>query len=310
MIPLLVILLLTLVTAAVCFFKIFYAFGRRRPEEEYPIPEGDCYEPYREQMIEWIKDARELEHTDVSIRSFDGLKLCGRYYEKEKGAPIEILFHGYKGTALRDLSGGIYRCFMLGHNVLIVDHRASGTSEGRVITFGAKESRDCRAWIDFVINNIDPEAKIIIGGVSMGAATVMAAAGDELPENVIGAVADCGYTSTKDIVKKVMRDMKLPPNILYPFARLGAILFGRFDPDKRSPIKSMQKCRLPIIFFHGDIDGYVPCYMSEQNFEACISSKKRLVIVKDADHGICFPVDIDGYLTALHEFFDPMLISK
>ena len=303
-------MILILITSAVCFFKIFYAFGRRRAEEEYPIPDGEIYLPYRDQMIKWIDDARRLEHTDVEVRSFDGLMLRGKYYEQRKGAPIEILFHGYKGTALRDLSGGIYRCFRLDHNALIVDHRAAGKSEGRVISFGAKESRDCHTWIDFVINNIDKDAQIIITGISMGAATVMTAAGEELPPNVVGVLADCGYTSTADVVKKVMRDMKLPPDLLYPFARLGAILFGGFDPDKKSPIKSMRKCSLPIIFVHGDTDAYVPCYMSEQNYEACVSEYKRLVVIKGAGHGLCFPVGGEEYLAALHEFFDPLTASK
>ena len=296
---------LVLITAAVCFFKIFYSFRpKNEREEEYPIPEGEIYEVFRDDMIRWIDDARNLPSVKLFMTSRDGLSLCGTYYEKEKGAPIEILFHGYKGTALRDLSGGIYRCHRLGHNVLVVDHRASGKSEGRVITFGVKEALDCLDWIDLVIKQIDSNAKIIIGGVSMGAATVMTAAGEKLPENVVGVVADCGYTSTEAIVKKVMKDMKLPPDLLYPFARLGAILFGHFDPDKRSPIKAMQRCTLPIIFFHGDVDGYVPCYMSEQNFNACISQKKRLVIVKGADHGLCLPVDVDGYILELEEFFE------
>jgi fermentation-respiration switch protein FrsA (DUF1100 family) len=65
----------------------------------------------------------------------------------------------------------------------------------------------------------------------------------------------------------------------------------------------MQKCSLPIIFFHGDVDGYVPCYMSQQNFDACTSQKKRLVVVKGADHGLCLPVDVDGYIRELEEFF-------
>ena len=296
--------LAALITAAVCFFKIFYSFGKKNEEEdEHPIPEGRVYEAFRDDMVRWIDEARAYAHTEVSIRSYDGLKLCGTYYEFCKGATVEILFHGYKGTSLRDLSGGIYRCRRLGHNVLVVDHRASGKSDGRVITFGIKESRDCRSWIDFVLQNIDKDARIIIGGISMGAATVMTASGFELPENVVGVVADCGYTSTEAIVKKVMVDMKLPPNLLYPFARLGAILFGRFDPNERSPIMSMAKCSLPIIFFHGDIDGYVPCYMSEQNFSACVSQNKRLVIVKDADHGLCLPVDPEAYIRELSDFF-------
>ncbi|MBP3583502.1 MAG: alpha/beta hydrolase, partial [Clostridia bacterium] len=100
-------------------------------------------------------------------------------------------------------------------------------------------------------------------------------------------------------------DMKLPANILYPFAKLGAKIFGKFDPDERSPIDAMTRCRLPIIFFHGDADGFVPCSMSKENYEACASEHKRLVIIPDADHGLCFPVAQDRYLSELCDFFGP-----
>ena len=301
-----VILLAALITAYVCFFRIFYS-PRKKCEDEFPIPDGKAYSERREQLIAWVKGARELPHTDVSITSSDGLKLCGKYYEYKKGAPLEILFHGHRGSAERDLSGGVYRCFELGHNALIVDHRASGHSEGKVITFGIKERRDCVDWVNFAINNIDANAKIIITGISMGAATVMMMSAMDLPSNVVGVLADCGYTSSEDIIKKVMRDMKLPADLLYPFARLGARLFGGFGLDEFSPIEAMKKCRLPIIFFHGDADSYVPCYMSEQNFEACVSDKKRLVIIEGAEHGLCFPAAMGKYVTELGDFFADVL---
>lgn len=305
---LLLIAVLGLAIMCICFFKIFYSPKRKHPKDnEYPTPDGAVYDPHRGQMVEWIKGIRVLEHTDISILSFDGLRLCGKYYEQQKGAPIEILFHGYRGTAERDLCGGVYRCFALGRNALIVDHRASGHSEGRVITFGNRESRDCLAWVNFVVQHIDKDAKIILTGISMGAATVMTAASMELPPNVIGVLADCGYTSTKAIIKKVIRDMKLPPHLLYPFARLGARLFGGFDPDATSPIESMRRCRLPVIFFHGDTDDYVPCAMSEENYNACTSTHKRLVITPGAGHGLCFPVDQETYLAELDAFFAPHL---
>ena len=296
-------LLLLLLAAAVCYFMIFHSF-RTKEKEEYPIPKGEIYEVYREDMVRWIKEARARPRKEVSIRSFDGLTLRGIYYECEKGAPIEILFHGYRGTGERDLSGGVARCFALKHNALIVDHRASGKSDGHVITFGVYESRDCLKWVDFVLREIDPKAKIILTGISMGAATVMVAASQKLPDNVIGVLADCGYTSPRAIIKKVMRDLKLPADLLYPIARLGARLFGGFDPDAASPIESMKRSRLPVIFLHGDTDDFVPHAMSVENYEACIK-EKRLVTIKNAGHGLAFPVDQELYLSALHEFFDP-----
>ena len=298
-------LVLVLATSLICFLKIFYT-SRRKKWPEYPVPAGEIYEPHHEQMIEWIKYARALPHKEVSIQSFDGLTLRGTYFEFEKGLPIDILFHGYHGCAEQDLSGGVYRCQRLGHNVLIVDHRASGKSEGHVVTFGINESRDALAWIHYALENIDPNAKILLGGISMGAATVMMASAMELPENVKGTVADCGYTSAKDIIKKVIRDMKLPDNLLYPFVRLGAILFGRFDPDANSPIASMPNCRVPVIFFHGDEDAFVPQSMSEENHAEC-SAPKHLVITPGAGHGLCFPVDVDTYVKEIANFFEPFL---
>lgn len=297
---------LIFLTSLVIFFRIFYFSPKRRDLSEFPIPEGEIYEPHRDQMIKWIKETRAKDHLDVEITSHDGLTLRGRYFEYKKGAPIEILFHGYQGSAERDLSGGVYRCHELGHSALIVDHRASGRSDGRVITFGAKESLDCLRWVDFVIREIDPDARIILTGISMGAATVMIASTMKLPPNVVGILADCGYTSTKAIIKKVIRDMHLPVTLLYPFVWLGARIFGGFSPDTPSPIESMKKCTLPVIFFHGDTDDFVPLTMSKQNYEACASDKKRLVITKGAGHGLCFPVGMDEYFMEAREFFDPI----
>ena len=297
-------LIFSLVTAFVIFLKTFYMRRNRHKNEEFPLPKGAVYEPYHDQMRQWMRELRAMPYTPVEIKSYDGLLLRGKYYECNKNAPIEILFHGYKSTAERDLCGGVARCFSLGRNALLVDQRACGDSEGRVTTFGVKESLDCLSWVDFVVNNIDKDSKIYITGISMGAATVMTAASMPLPKNVIGVLADCGFTSAQDIIKKVMKDMRMPPDLLYPFARLGAIIFGGFDPDKRTPLKSMKKCKLPIIFYHGDVDAYVPCYMSEENYNACASEKKRLVITKGAGHGLCFIVDTEGYFRELNDFFE------
>ena len=301
--------LAAIIAAYICFYMVFYSSPktRFRDKEEITIPEGRIYEEFREPIVNWVKAARELPHENICIRSFDGLRLYGKYYECKKGAPIELLLHGYRGTAERDVSGGIARCFALGRNALIADHRASGECDGRVITFGVKESDDCLSWLNYIIENIDKDAKIIITGVSMGAATVMiTAARDELPSNVVGVLADCGYSSAKAIIKKVMRDMKLPEDLLYPFVKLGARLFGGFDPDSRSPIEAMKKSRVPVIFIHGDTDRFVPYEMSVENYEAC-TAKKMLVNIEGAGHGLCFPKDQEKYLRVLREFFDPIL---
>ncbi len=295
---------LVLLAAFICFMMAFYS-PRRKPvgADEFPIPPGEIYEPHRDQMVVWMKEMRATPHKRVSITSFDGLTLRGTYYEYAPGAPIELMLHGYRGTAERDLCGGMQRSYALGHNVLTVDQRASGTSDGHVITFGVWESRDCLSWIDYILKTFGSDTKIYLTGISMGAATVLTAAGHDLPENVVGILADCGYTSAREIIKKVVRDMKLPADLLYPLIRLGARLYGRFDPDETSPLEAMKRCRVPIIFFHGDTDDYVPCEMSVQNHAAC-TAKKQLVIIPGAGHGLAYPVDQDGYVAALQQFWN------
>ena len=284
-----------------CYRMAFYA-DRSVPQEEYPLPKGEIYEPCREQIKQWIRQIREMPHENVEITSFDGLKLRGRFYEYAPDAPIELLFHGYRGTSEQDMSGGVLRCHLVGHSALLVDQRACGASEGNKITFGINESKDCLSWIDYVQQRFGTQQKLILCGMSMGAATVLMAAGKPLPSSVVGVLADCGYTSPKEIICKVIRQMKLPPKLCYPFVRLGARLFAGFDLEEDSPLEAMSRCQVPVILFHGESDDFVPCDMSRRNFEAC-SAKKELVTVPGAGHGLSYFVQPERYLQAVRDFF-------
>ena len=305
-----VVLFLVLAVVGVAYLCYLMAFHVRKAQpagsEEYPIPSGRIYEPFRDQMVQWMKEVRAMPSEAVSITSFDGLQLYGKYYECVPGAPIELMFHGYRGSAERDLCGGVQRCFALGRNALIVDQRASEGSDGHVISFGINEHKDCHTWVDFMVKRFGPDVKIILTGISMGAATVMMAAGKPLPPNVVGVLADCGYSSPKAIIQKVIAKKGLPPKLSYPFVKLGARLFGHFDLEETSPVEALQHCKLPVIFFHGEADDYVPCYMSRENFDACAGPRK-LVTIPGAGHGLSYLVAPEYYLQQLRAFFKPYL---
>ena len=302
-------LLLALVLAAlgisfVCFHMAFYASRRKKtslPPGEIDLPPGPIYEPYHPDMRRWAKEVRALPSTEYHITSHDGLPLYARFYEYAPGAPIEIMFHGYRGSAERDLCGGVQRCFALGRSALLVDQRCSGKSGGHVITFGIRESRDCVDWANFMAKEF-PDRKFILTGISMGGSTVLMASAHPLPPQVVGILDDCGFTSARAIIQKVIADMHLPPRLSYPFVRLGALLFGGFDPDSGSALEAVKKCRLPVFFFHGEADDFVPCDMSRENYEAC-ASRKILYTVPGAGHGLAYPADQEGYLKVLDDFF-------
>ena len=298
------IIALILCVSYVCFRMVFYV-PRTQSEtsDEIILPEGDIYEPYHSVMTEWILEARSFPHEDFYIKSHDGLTLHAKYFEYAPDAVTEIMFHGYKGSAERDLSGGIQRCFALGRNVLLVDQRTSCGSEGKVISFGINEHRDCLAWIDFAVNQFGPDVKLVLTGISMGASTVLMAAGNPLPENVVGVLADCGFSSPKQIIQKCAKDQHYPVKLIYPFIKLGAKIFGHFDLEEYSPLEAMKTCKVPVIFFHGEDDDFVPCYMSQEMYKACTSPKK-LVTVPGAGHGLVYLVDNEKYFQSVVEFFN------
>ena len=298
---------------AVCFlllifmyilFRLIFYVPKRNPEApvELILPSGKIYEPYWDIMRHWAEECRNTPHEVFQITSFDGLNLYGKYYESTPGAPIELMFHGYRGSAERDLSGGMYRCFQLGHNALIVDQRCAGRSDGNVITFGIFEHRDCLRWVDFMVSHFGPDVKIILTGISMGASTVLIASDKGLPANVIGILADCGFHSVKEVICSVANSIHLPSKLIYPLIKLSAKLFGHFDLEEFTAEESLKNCRIPVLFFHGEDDAYVPSYMSQRNYNAC-SSRKKLILIPGAGHGLSFPVAPKRYLDEMADFF-------
>lgn len=308
MVPILILLLslaaLVALLSYICYRMAFYA-APRKPlgEDEFPLPDGEIYESYRDVMIQWVKEIRTWPHEDVSVTSFDGLTLRGKFYEYAPGAPIELMLHGYRGAAEKDMCGGVRRCFAVKRSALVVDQRACGTSDGSTITFGVNERRDCLSWVDYMVKRW-PDRKIILTGISMGAATVVMAAGEPLPENVIGVLADCGYTTAKEMIQKTIAEMRLPPKLAYPFVKLGAKLYGHFDLEETSPIEALKACKVPVIFFHGEADDFVPCDMSRRMHAAC-PTRSSLITVPGAGHGLAYPIDKEGYIRNLMDFFGP-----
>lgn len=295
-------IVLTLLTAYICYRMAFYSNNKPHKKDEINLPDNEIFKHFKPLILSDIFAARAMKYQEFYVKSFDGLTLYGKYYESFKDAPIELMFHGYRGDGERDLSTGIRRAKECGRNVLIVDQRGHGKSEGHTISFGINERLDCLVWIDKVIEVFGQDTKIILTGISMGAATVMMASNLDLPSNVIGILADCGYDSPKNIIIKYINDLHLPAKIFYPFVKLGALIFGHFNIEKASPIESVKEAKVPIFFIHGEKDTFVPCSMSEKLYKECIS-RKQLTIIKNAEHGISYLFEPETYVSALKEFF-------
>lgn len=238
---------------------------------------------------------------EVTISSHDGLRLRGRYYHYADGAPLEIMCHGYKGNAIRDFCGNWAVAREEGRNVLLIDQRCHGKSEGHTITFGILERRDVLGWINWA-NQRFGEIPILLSGVSMGAATVLMVSGMELPGNVKAVVADCPYDAPSNIIKKVLgQDMGMPVSVVYPLIRFGGMVYGRFNLNGDSPLEAVKRTRLPVLLIHGDDDRFVPYAMSE-NIHGAAPEKITFHTVPGAGHALNYVKDPETYTRVLREF--------
>lgn len=287
-------------------YKMAYARNDKVIGTPLDFPDTEFYTPYAEEMTKNIKIFLDIPYEDVYITSHDGLKLYGKFYEGQKDKPVIIFFHGYRANATRDGSGIHTLGTEKGLNILVITQRAHNESEGKTITFGIKESIDCLSWIDYVKDRFGHDKKVILWGISMGAATVLTAAGRDLPDNVLGIGADCAYSSTKDILKSVIKGMKLPVAPAYFFARMGAKIYGGFDIEETSPMEAVKKAKVPILFIHGVADDFVPCHMTHTNYDAC-ASEKSLVLVEKAGHGMSYYVDMEKVNEGVYAFLDKIM---
>ena len=262
-----------------------------------------AYGEYYSQIVaadRWLKN-RGCQ--DVFVDSKDGLRLHGLWVNGENAKGTVILFHGYRSTYLVDSSMALEFYYTAGYNLLIPDQRAHGKSEGKYITFGVKESDDLLRWIGFHNRNFGM-FPVILSGLSMGASTVMFAANEDLPANVKGIIADCGFTSPKDILSEVYKKVThLPPMLSMWAVNIFTKTIAGFSITEKDTRLTLADSKVPVLMIHGRDDGFVPCKMSEIGYEAC-KGKKKLLIVDGADHGVSFIQDRQGYTDAVVSFLE------
>ena len=304
-----IIVLLIIIILCVSYyaFRVAFLAPPHLDTNHYFVPEGEQYDAVRDGIKKSVARMAERKYEPITITSFDGSKLFARYYHVSDNAPVQILFHGYKSSSLLDCSGGSYFADQLGHNAIVVDQRSHGQSDGTVITFGIKERKDCLCWIQYAIKRFGKDVPIILSGLSMGAATVLMVTDLNLPENVKGIIADCPYSSPKEIIMKVAKQMHFPPRLMLPFVWLGGFLFGHFNLFESTAIEAIKNCEIPILILHGDADELVPCEMT-QSMLTSGAKDITLETFAGAGHGLSYIVIPDKYEKVVLEFIDKCLI--
>lgn len=291
-----------------CRWLFNYAIERKRWNLHgvmYRLLEGNGeQDPYYQEVDRAEEELKKIPYEPVSLISMDGKKLKGRFYPGKEGVQdVFLAVHGCRNHGTREYSflSSYYR--KAGVPFLLIDLRACGDSEGDYMTYGWKESEDLLLWISWLIGKCGESCRIFLHGISMGAGTVLMTGDKELPEQVAGVVADCGYTSACDEfayqIKKCFH-MPMAAPILFLTNLISKKKAG-FDIRKAAPIEAVKTCKVPHLFIHGDKDDYVPYYMMDELYEAC-NARKWKVTVPGAVHARSYYVNPELYEESLEKF--------
>lgn len=255
----------------------------------------------KEEGKNWFDNANKEKIIIKSTNTGKNLHADFLFPEKESNIFV-IIIHGYTSSP-RGM--GIYaqKYHELGYNILMPSLNGHADSEANSVTMGWKDRLDIVDWVNFIAENY-PQSKIILHGESMGSATTMMTTGEELPENVKVAVADCGYTSVWDIFSnKIKNNFKMHEFPTLYSANVVNKLYSGFDFKEASAIEQLKKSKTPTIFIHGDKDTFVPYEMLEKVYEACASEKEKITI-PDSPHARNACVNPELYWNSVIEFIN------
>ena len=250
----------------------------------------------REKTEKWLAEAQISE---VSVTADDGAVLYADMLDTNKSHKWAILLHGYKRTRERVYNYGRYYAEQ-GFGLIMPDLRGHGKSGGAFIGMGWLDRTDIIKWAELIISR-DPEAQIVLHGVSMGGAAVLMTSGEKLPANIKCVVSDCAYSSVWEEFSDVMKQYTgLPDFPLMYTTSFFAKLAAGYSYDEASSLAQVKKSPLPILFIHGSSDTFVKPYMAEKLYEAHPNGK--LILIEGAEHGQAMYIDPETYFDSVFAF--------
>lgn len=306
------IILLTILSLILIYFIIIYwIFKYTFDKKRGPLGKllkntklgGNFLAGYEDIIAEGINWAKSQSFTDEYTTSLDGLKLHAYYLDNASDKTV-ICVHGYRSSGFADFSVALRDFYALGVNLLVIDQRSRGKSEGKYVTFGVKEGDDCISWAEHMLKTRGLNHKVFFDGVSMGASAVITACGKGFPENVYGIIADSGFSCPWDIISKVMKDtLKTESNLVMHSLNILSKLIMGIDLKENTAISAAKNCDTPCIIAHGTDDGYVPYKMGVKLYEAYKCTNKVLITGKGANHGMTYMVEKELYTDELKKLF-------
>lgn len=256
------------------------------------------YENQVEATNDWLKT---VDRQDIFVTSKDNLRLHGvKFRASANSHNYAIVVHGYSSSC-RHVFDLAHHYQIRGYNVVTPDLRACGESEGSYIGMGWLDKDDILIWISSILDE-DPDAKIVLHGVSMGAATVMMLSGEDLPKNVVAIIEDCGYTRVDEVFSSELKlRFNLPPFPIINSTSLVAKLRAGYSLKEASSLEQIKRASVPILFIHGSLDDFIPVEMCHRLYDAA-NCKKEKLIIDSAGHNQSRFLQPDEYYQAVFDF--------
>ena len=275
---------------------------QQRTEYGYPVIAGMVFHPTEYDGPETISTDYYASSETLTINSSDNLALKGYHYTPENSNDKwALIIHGY-GHNHKHMNGFAIQYLENGYNVLMVDQRAAGESEGEWLTMGTAEGEDVALWTQ-KIAELNSNAKIVLHGVSMGAATAMLAAANSQITNVVSLVEDCGYTRVTnlvDMLKSGFEDLE-DPEFIEVIDDTSESLTG-YRLTAAAPIDSIGNVTVPTVFITGTSDSVVTMSNLEELYAASGAEVKEIFTVEGATHGVSALTDSIGYANTVFRF--------
>ncbi len=216
---------------------------------------------------------------DTIIVNERGDSLHGVYLNApHRSNKVAVVVHGYTDCALYMLPWAkVYQ--EMDYNVFLPELYGNGRSAGDHQQMGWLDRKDVLRWLGVANQCFGLQAdssRMVVHGISMGAATTMCVSGEPTPSFVKAFVEDCGYTSAWDEFGSELRDQFGLPSfpLLYTASALCRVRYG-WSFGEASPLKMVARCHKPMLFIHGTKDTFVPTWMVNPLYEAKPQPKQK-----------------------------------
>ena len=241
---------------------------------------------------------------DWYIRSVEGFKLHASYFPAENAERFVVMCHGYRGSRFGSVASIAEFLHDNKCNLLLIDQRCCGESEGKYITFGAREQYDIVEWLGRLSEENTKKLPVYLYGQSMGATAVLLASGHTLSKEVHGIIADGAFHSMKQQLRDIASGWFHLNWIELLLFRVDIFcrIFAGFSMKETDTTVALSKNKRPVLFFHGEEDTYVWPENTHMNYRLC-NSEKELVMIPGARHLCCAYTSPQVYREKVMEFF-------